>query len=118
MAGCSVFLELNKDQLAVIAKVFGSECSAVQITSEHQTGPVLKYGMPVKVPPDVHTLYGIPIPGKRQVGIHLTNEQKEQLGCAGVKHCDYVEVEPIGLRYGIVVPHVLKYGMPPPTKSK
>jgi hypothetical protein len=52
------------------------------------------------------------------VGIHLTQEQKEQLACAGVKHCDYVEVEPIGLRYGIVVPHVLKYGMPPPTKSK
>jgi hypothetical protein len=102
-----------------MAKVLGPECSAVQLTADHQAGPVMRYGIvpPDKAPPNVHALYAVPIAGKRQVGIHLTSAQKEQLECAGVKHCDYVEVEPIGLRYGIVVPHVFKYGMPPPARS-
>lgn len=115
MAGSSTFLELNQAQLDVIAKVLGPDCSAVQLTSEHQSGPVIRYGivLPDKAPRDVHTLYGLPIPGKKRVGVYLTKDQKDQLECEGVKPCDYVEVEPVGLRYGIVVPHVVKYGMPP-----
>ena len=115
MAGSSLFLDLNKDQLDVIARVLGPDCSAVQLTDEHHTGPVIRYGIipPDRAPENVHMLYAVPIPDKRQVGIHLTKAQKDQLECAGVKACDYVEVEPIGLRYGIVVPHVTKYGIPP-----
>ncbi len=119
MALPSVFLELNEAQLKVVARVLGPECSAVQIVAEHHEGPVVRYAMvsPDKAPPDVHTLYAVPIPGQRRLRIHLTEEQKAQLQCAGVKSCDYVEVEPVGLRYGIVVPQVLKYGMPPPHKA-
>lgn len=118
MDGCSVFLELNKEQLDVIARVLGPDCSAVQLTAEHHSGPVIRYGIipPDKAPQNVHAMYGVPIPGKRQVGIHFTQAQKEQLECAGVTACDYVEVEPIGLKYGVVIPHVTKYGMPPASK--
>jgi len=120
MAGPDVFVELNQAQLDVIARVLGPECSAVKIVAEHQTGPVMKYAMilPEKAPPNIHTLYGVPIPGKRRVGIYLTEAQKQQLKCAGiVEQCDYVEVEAIGLKYGIVVPTTMRYGIPPPSKT-
>lgn len=113
-----MFLELNKAQLDVIARVF--KCPVVQLTAAHHTGPVIKYGMLPhgKAPHDIHTLYAVEIPDKPgRVGIYLTDSQKEEFQRAGVKPCDYVEVEPIGLKYGIVIPPVTRYGMavPPPS---
>lgn len=120
MAGPSMFLELNQEQLDVIAKVLGPECSAVKLTAEHQVGPIMKYAiiLPEKAPPNIKHMYGIEIPAKRRVGIYLTEDQKKQLKCAGiVERCDYVEVEAIGLKYGIVVPTTMRYGIPPPSKT-
>lgn len=120
MAECSPFLELNQAQLDVVARVIGPGCPVVQATAEHHAGPVLKYGIvpPDKKPPGIHALYGVEIPEKPgHVGIYLTEVQKEQLQCAGVKPCDYVEVEPIGVKYGIVFPNVMRYAIPVPPVS-
>jgi hypothetical protein len=58
-------------------------------------------------------LYAVPLPDKPgQVGIHLTESQKEELQRAGVEPCEYIEVEPIGLKYGVVIGPVVKYGAP------
>jgi hypothetical protein len=115
-----MFLELNREQLDVIARVLGPECSAVKLTAEHQTGSIMKYFivLPDKAPPNIKHMYGIEIPAKRRVGIYLTEAQRQQLKCAGiVEQCDYVEVEAIGLKYGIVVPTTMRYGIPPPSKT-
>ncbi len=117
MAGCSIYLDLNKAQLETISKVLGGQCPVVQPVPAHQTGPVLKYGIypPGKPPHNVHTLYAVDIPEKPgHFTIHFTEEQKDQLKCAGASVCDYIEVESIGLRYGIVMPHVMRYAMPVP----
>jgi len=117
MAGCNVFLELDQAQLEVIARVFGTARTLVQPTAPHRTVPVLLYGMfpPGKEPGGVHPLYAVEVPGKPgEVRIHLTDVQKAELQCAGIKPCDYIEVEPIGPKYGIVFPPVTKYGMPVP----
>jgi hypothetical protein len=63
----------------------------------------------------VHAMYAVEIPEKPgQVRIHFTDVQKSQLKCAGVNVCDYIEVESIGLKYGIVMPSVMRYAMPTP----
>jgi hypothetical protein len=113
MADCSVFLELDQAQLDVITRVLGSACPVVQLTARHQTDPVLLYGVFPHHHGGVHPLYAVPLPDKPgQVGIHLTESQKEELQRAGVEPCEYIEVEPIGLKYGVVIGPVVKYGAP------
>lgn len=122
MADCSVFLDLTPAQLEVIAKVLRLDPPVVQLSPK-----IIRYGMlPAgKTRSDVRALYAIDLPDKPgHVGICLTDAQKKQMACAGVKPCDYVEVTSIGLRYGIVLPPTVKYGLPPvvkyalPTPSK
>jgi len=120
MAELSVFLELNKAQLDVIARVFKSACPVVQLTARHRTDPVLLYGIfpHGKAPNDVHSLYAVEIPEKPgHVGVYLTAAQKAELQRARIPSCDYVEVEPIGLKYGIVMPPMVRYGMAVPPSS-
>ncbi len=114
MAKCSAFLEFTKEQLDVIVKVLGLNPPVVQLAPD-----VVRYGMLPSgmTRASVRTLYGIDLPKKPgKVGIYLSDAQKKQMQCAGMKPCDYVEVESIGLRYGIVTPPAIKYGMPPVVK--
>ncbi|MGD0014582.1 MAG: hypothetical protein ABSD56_09175 [Bryobacteraceae bacterium] len=117
MAQCSpsrVFLELNKAQLDVIVRVLKLNPPVVEAIGT-------KYGMLTsgEKRPDIHTLYAVEIPEKPdRVRIYFTDAQKKQMQSAGNRPCDYFDVKSIGPKYGIVVPHMTKYGIPPPSAPK
>jgi len=130
MAECSICLPLNEAQLEVVKRVLGlQESPVVQLTAVHKTDHVIRYGM---IPPGephhkFHPLYLVDIPDPlQQMRVFFTDAQKKQMRGEGIEPCDYVEVEPVkvklddpkGVRYGILLPHNMKYAIPiPPAKA-
>jgi hypothetical protein len=78
--------------------------------------PQMKYGiLPVAdKPPNIQTLYAVPIPSSPPgVRVYLTDRQKLDLLTQGVAPCDFVEITPPMMKYGISIP---VEGPPPTTK--
>lgn len=60
----------------------------------------------VPKPPNINTLYGITVPNQYgTVRTFFSDLQKQQMQAQGIKPCDHVDISPVHLKYGIVIPY-------------